>query len=194
MPRDYHQAMQPPSLTSLRRVAAVLAVMLAALVLTTLAVAALEGALRIPDASATYLLAVVSVAVVFGTPAAVATAFGSFLLYDFLFVSPTGALIVADPEELLNLLLLLALGIVVGQLAGTQRARAPGASSPDPVPGGPGAGHGDDDPVRAAGPRPDHRRGSGGAARLDRTRAGRGPGARRGRQRSRRAPARIHVV
>ena len=116
--------MQPPSLTSLRRVAAVLAVMLAALVLTTLAVAALEGALRIPDASATYLLAVVSVAVVFGTPAAVATAFGSFLLYDFLFVSPTGALFVSDPEELLNLLLLLALGIVVGQLAGMQRARA----------------------------------------------------------------------
>ena len=116
--------MQRPSLTSLRRVGAILAVMLAALVLTTLAVAALEGALRIPDASATYLLAVVSVAVVFGTPAAVATAFGSFLLYDFLFVSPTGALLVADPEELLNLLLLLALGIVVGQLAGMQRARA----------------------------------------------------------------------
>jgi two-component system sensor histidine kinase KdpD len=124
VPRDYHQAMQPPSLTSLRRVAAVLAVMLAALVLTTLAVAALEGALRIPDASATYLLAVVSVAVVFGTPAAVATAFGSFLLYDVLFVSPTGALFVSDPEELPNLLLLLALGIVVGQLAGMQRARA----------------------------------------------------------------------
>ena len=59
--------MQRPSLTSLRRVGAILAVMLAALVLTTLAVAALEGALRIPDASATYLLAVVSVAVVFGT-------------------------------------------------------------------------------------------------------------------------------
>ena len=56
--------MQRPSLTSLRRVGAILAVMLAALVLTTLAVAALEGALRIPDASATYLLAVVSVAVV----------------------------------------------------------------------------------------------------------------------------------
>ncbi len=116
--------MQPASLTSARRVAAVLAVMVVALVLTTLAVAALEGSLRIPDASATYLLAVVSLAVVFGTPAAVATAIGSFLLYDFLFVSPTGALIVTDPEQLLNLLLLLALGIVVGQLAGMQRARA----------------------------------------------------------------------
>ena len=110
--------------TSIRRVAGVAAVMLVALGFSTLAVAALEGGLRVPDASATYLLAVVSIAVAFGTPAAVATALGSFVLYDFLFVSPTGALIVANPEELLNLLLLLALGIVVGQLAGMQRARA----------------------------------------------------------------------
>ena len=110
--------------TPARRVAGALAVMGAALVLTTLAVAGLEGILKVPDASATYLLAVVSIAVAFGTPAAVATAIGSFVLYDFLFVAPTGALIVANPEELLNLLLLLALGVVVGQLAGMQRARA----------------------------------------------------------------------
>src|SRR5512140_2288552 len=107
-----------------RRVVGALAVMAAALVLTTLAVAALEGILQVPDASATYLLAVVSIAVAFGTTAAVATAIASFLLYDFLFVAPTGALIVASAEELLNLLLLLALGVVVGQLAGMQRARA----------------------------------------------------------------------
>ena len=98
--------------------------MVVALALTTLAVAVLEDRLRIPDASATYLLAVVAIAVAFGTPAAVATAIGSFLLYDFLFVSPTGAFIVANAEELLNLLLLLALGVVVGQLAGMQRDRA----------------------------------------------------------------------
>ena len=110
--------------TPARSVAGALAVMAAALVLTTLAVAGLEGILKVPDASATYLLAVVSIAVAFGTPAAVATAIGSFVLYDYLFVAPTGALIVANPEELLNLLLLLALGVVVGQLAGMQRARA----------------------------------------------------------------------
>ena len=109
---------------SVRRVVGAVGVMLAALGVTTLAVGALEGTLHIPDASATYLLAVVSIAVAFGTPAAVATAFASFLLYDFLFVSPTGALIVANAEELLNLLLLLALGVVVGQLAGMQRDRA----------------------------------------------------------------------
>ena len=108
----------------MRRVLGASAVILAALGVTTLAVGALEGTLRIPDASATYLLAVVAIAVAFGTPAAVATAIGSSLLYDFLFVAPTGALIVANAEELLNLLLLLALGVVVGQLAGMQRDRA----------------------------------------------------------------------
>ena len=110
--------------TSLRRVAGIVAAIVVALGLTTLAVWVLEGTLGVPDAAATYLLAVVAIAVAFGTPAAVATAIGSFLLYDVLFVSPTGALIVADAEELLNLLLLLALGVVVGQLAGMQRARA----------------------------------------------------------------------
>ena len=92
-----------------------------------LAVALLEGSLGVANASAIYLLAVVVVAVAFGTPAAVATAVGSFLAYDFLFVSPTGALVVADAEEWLNLLLLLTLGVIVGQLAGMQRLRAEAA-------------------------------------------------------------------
>jgi len=110
--------------TSLRNLVRVVAGMIVALVLSTLAVGVLEDRLRIPDASATYLLTVVAIAVAFGIPAAVATAIGAFLVYDFLFVSPTGALVVGDPQEWLNLLLLLALGVVVGQLAGTQRVRA----------------------------------------------------------------------
>jgi two-component system sensor histidine kinase KdpD len=95
-----------------------------ALALATLAVGVLEDRLHIPDASAAYLLAVVAIAVAFGIVAAVATAVGAFLVYDFLFVMPTGALVVADPQDWLNLALLLLLGIVVGQLAGMQRARA----------------------------------------------------------------------
>jgi len=98
--------------------------MVVALSLATLVAGLLEDRLHIPDASATYLLAVVAIAVAFGIPAAVATAVGAFLLYDVLFVPPTGALVVADPQEWLNLVLLLVLGIVVGQLAGMQRARA----------------------------------------------------------------------
>jgi len=109
---------------SLRHLAWAVAAMLVALALTTLVVGVLEDRLLIPDASAAYLLAVVAIAVVFGIPAAVATAVGAFLLYDFVFVSPTGALVVANPQDLLNLLLLLALGVVVGQLAGMQRVRA----------------------------------------------------------------------
>jgi two-component system sensor histidine kinase KdpD len=107
-----------------RRVVVAVASMLLALGLATLVVGLLEDRLRVPNAAATYLLAVVAIAVAFGITAAVATAVGAFLTYDFLFVSPTGALVVADPEEWLNLVLLLALGIVVGQLAGMQRSRA----------------------------------------------------------------------
>ena len=47
--------------TSVRRVAGAVAVMVVALALTTLAVAVLEDRLRIPDASATYLLAVTAI-------------------------------------------------------------------------------------------------------------------------------------
>ncbi len=112
---------------SLRRVVVALAAIAAALAAATGAVAALEDRLGVSNASATYLLAVVAIAVAFGIPAAVATAIGSFLLYDFAFVQPTGMLAVADPEEWLNLLLLLALGVIVGQLAGMQRVRAEAA-------------------------------------------------------------------
>lgn len=98
-----------------------------ALAATTVAVGLLEGSVGVGNASATYLLAVVAMAVAFGIPAAVATAIGSFVLYDLVFIQPTGLLAVADPEEWLNLLLLLVLGVVVGQLAGMQRARAEAA-------------------------------------------------------------------
>ncbi len=94
---------------------------------TTLGIGFLETVVGIGNASAVYLLAVVVMAVAFGIATAVATAVCSFLLYDLLFVQPTGILAVANPEEWLNLLLLLVLGVVVGQLAGMQRARAQAA-------------------------------------------------------------------
>lgn len=112
---------------SVRRAVGVVGAALVALTATTLLVAFLEERLGVSNAAATYLLAVVAMAVAFGIPAAIGTAVGSFLLYDFVFVHPTGALVVADPEEWLNLLLLLALGVVVGQLAGLQRSRAEAA-------------------------------------------------------------------
>ena len=98
---------------------------LALLPLATLLIALVEGPpLRIADASPLYLIAVVGVAVVFGTGAAIVAAFVSFLLYDALFVEPRFTLAVDDPEEWMNLLLLLFVGIVIGRLAALQAERA----------------------------------------------------------------------
>lgn len=95
----------------------------------TLAIALVEAPpLAIPDASPIYLVAVVGVAVVLGTPAAIAAAVLSFLLYDWLFVAPRFTLIVQDPTEWLNLLLLLFVGIVIGRLAALQSERAEDAA------------------------------------------------------------------
>ena len=95
----------------------------------TAAVAVLELAVGLSDASATYLLAVLAAAYFLGTAAALATAVGSFLLYNFLFVEPQFTFIVDDPAQLLNLGLLLVLGLVVGPLAAGQRRRAEDAIS-----------------------------------------------------------------
>lgn len=108
----------------LRRLALEATVVVATLAVVTLAVGALEATLSIPDASAAFLLAVVGVAVVFGTTPAVLTAVGAFLVYDFLFTEPRFTFTVRNPAEWLNLLLLLVIGTVVGRLAGRQRERA----------------------------------------------------------------------
>ena len=109
------------------RVLRPLTLIAAALVLSTGAIAVLEGAARVTDASATYLVVVVLAGVLYGTWAAVAVAVGAFLLYDVLFVEPLHALTVADPAEVLDLLLLLFVGVVVGRLAGIQRDRTAAA-------------------------------------------------------------------
>jgi two-component system, OmpR family, sensor histidine kinase KdpD len=103
------------------------ALVLAALLACTGLVALLENVLGVPNASSAYLLAVVTVAVLSGTARAVATSVGAFLAYDFLFTQPLHTLFVTDAGEWLNLVLLLVVGIVVGQLAGLQRQRATAA-------------------------------------------------------------------
>lgn len=115
--------MRRPQL-DLRRSAVVAAAVVTTLAVVTVAVGALEVTLSIPDASAVFLLAVVGIAVAFGTTPAVLTAIGAFLVYDFLFVEPRFTFTVRDPREWLTLLLLLVIGAVVGRLAGRQRERA----------------------------------------------------------------------
>ena len=106
-----------------RDLARLLAVAIPSLGGATLAVAVLQGYVGVPNASAVYLAAVVATAFVAGTWGAIVAAVASFLLYDYLFVLPLYALSVADPGEWLNLVLLLFVGIVVGQLVALQRSR-----------------------------------------------------------------------
>ncbi|MEA2652486.1 MAG: two-component system, OmpR family, sensor histidine kinase KdpD [Chloroflexota bacterium] len=96
---------------------------LAALAGATAVVAGLEAGLRLDNASSVYLVAVAVVAIRWGTLPAIGTALGGFLVYNLLFVEPRNTFAVAAPEELLNLLLLLFVGVVIGRLAGNQRDR-----------------------------------------------------------------------
>lgn len=122
----YHPVMTR-SFPDPRRLALVTAAVVGTLTVVTLAVAALETALAIPDASAAFLLAVVGIAVVFGTTPAVLASVGAFLIYDYLFTDPRYTFTVRNPGEWLTLLLLLVVGAVVGRLAGRQRERAENA-------------------------------------------------------------------
>lgn len=97
---------------------------LLAVAVATIVIAALEGEPGVPNASAVYLVAVAAIAIAVGTAGAVLTAVLSVLVYDFLFTDPLHTLIVADPGEWLNLVLLLFVAVTVGQLAALQRRRA----------------------------------------------------------------------
>lgn len=83
----------------------------------------LEEQFGIPDASPVYLLAVVITALVSGTIGALAAAVIGILLYDYLFTHPFATLEISDPGEWLSLVLLLFVGLVVGQLTALERSR-----------------------------------------------------------------------
>ena len=106
------------------RIARAIGFACASLALASLVVGVLESGAGIPDASEVYLVAVVSVAIVFGTVPAMATAVGGTLLYDVLFTQPLYAFVVSDPREWLNLVLFLLIAVVVGRLAALQQERA----------------------------------------------------------------------
>jgi two-component system sensor histidine kinase KdpD len=93
------------------------------LILATAAVSILVDVMGVPNPSAVYIVAVVVTALVSGTSGAVVTAVAAFLLYNFLFVEPRYTLTIAHPAELVAVLLLLFVGVVVGQLSALQRTR-----------------------------------------------------------------------
>jgi two-component system, OmpR family, sensor histidine kinase KdpD len=108
----------------LRAVWILLAVAVPSLAGATVIVWYLQDVLGVPNPSAVYLVAVVATAIVSGTLGAVATAVASFALYNFLFTEPRFTLSMHEPGVWLSVVLLLFVGIVVGQLAALQRSRA----------------------------------------------------------------------
>ena len=117
----------PRALTAWRPTRAslpVVALAIVAIAVGTLAIGILEQATDIPDASVVYIVAVVVVGWIGGTVAALGTAVTAFLVYDLLFTEPRFSLVVADPLELLNLVLVLVVALAVGRLAALGRERA----------------------------------------------------------------------
>ncbi|HEX2470356.1 MAG TPA: DUF4118 domain-containing protein [Candidatus Limnocylindrales bacterium] len=114
----------PTTRVRLGRGLLITATVLAAIAAATAAVAALETAGGIDDASPVYLIAVVVVGVAFGARPALLTAFGAFLAYDVLFTDPRFSLTVDDPRVWLDLLLFLFVAVVVGRLVAVQHRRA----------------------------------------------------------------------
>ncbi|MFO7532178.1 MAG: DUF4118 domain-containing protein [Candidatus Limnocylindrales bacterium] len=107
-----------------RRIGLLLAIAIPSLAVATAAAWLLETYAGVPDASVVYLVAVVATAVAAGTAGAIATAVASFLVYNFFFTQPLHTFAIDDPGDWLSVILLLFVGIVVGQLAALQRARA----------------------------------------------------------------------
>ncbi len=117
--------MHGPLWRAIRAVLIVLALLAAA----TLAVAALEHAVGVANASSAYLVAVVLAALLVGTGGAVVTAVGSAALYNFWFTEPRFTFAIHDSGVLLSVVLLLFVGVTVGELAALQRRRADAADA-----------------------------------------------------------------
>jgi two-component system sensor histidine kinase KdpD len=99
-------------------------VVVAALGASILGVYLLEERAGVRDASTVFLLAVALVAYLRGSWAAVGTALGAFLAYNYLFLPPEFTFLVSDPQHVLTLALLLAVGVAIGRLTGLQRDQA----------------------------------------------------------------------
>ncbi len=84
----------------------------------------LPGAARIANISLLYLLVVMSVALRFGSGAAVAASVLAFLGFDFFFVEPLHTFTVRDPAEWLALIVFLITAVVTGHLTAALNARA----------------------------------------------------------------------
>lgn len=94
---------------------------IAGAVVVTVAIALISTQLQVPGLSAFYLLLVLWLGATWGRGPAVAGSVAAFLLYDYFFVPPVGTFAVRGTNELLELVVLLAVALVTGQLAGSLR-------------------------------------------------------------------------
>src|SRR6266852_5511636 len=90
-------------------------------VVVTIAIGLVSMRFEVPGLSALYLLLVLWLGATWGRGPAVAGSFAAFLLYDYFFVPPVGTFAVRGQTELLELVVLLAVALVTGQLAGSLR-------------------------------------------------------------------------
>jgi len=88
-------------------------------VAVTAVIGAVDRFWSVAGISALYLLLVLWVGATWGRWPAVTASVCAFLLYDFFFVPPVGTFTVRGPSELLELVVLLAVALVTGQLAGS---------------------------------------------------------------------------
>src|SRR6185312_15549128 len=86
--------------------------------LATALVAALDAVAPLSGLAVVYLLAVLTVAIRRGWPAALATAVVSVLAFNYFFIAPVHRLTIADRENVAALLVFLVVAVVVGRLAG----------------------------------------------------------------------------
>ena len=101
-----------------------IATALAVLGLCTLLSALLEPTLEPANLIMVYLAGVVYVALQTSRPVALLTVIGSVLLYDLLFIAPSGPLKPSEPHYVLVSVVMLLVGFIVSQLAARSRQQA----------------------------------------------------------------------
>ncbi|MGE0054490.1 MAG: DUF4118 domain-containing protein [Hyphomicrobium sp.] len=94
------------------------AIAFAAVAVATVLGVLVERVSDVPNLSMIFLLAVLACAARFGVWAAIYASFLSFLAYNFFFIDPRYTLTVAQPYELLSLVIFLIVAIATGSLAG----------------------------------------------------------------------------
>ena len=113
--------MSARKLTAMMRRSVPYAIAIAGSVAITAAIAVVQARTSVSGLETVYLLLVLWLGVRWGRWPAVVASVCAFLLYDFFFVPPVGTFTVRGPSELLELVVLLAVALVTGQLAASLR-------------------------------------------------------------------------